>query len=254
MIKEERHERILNLIQNQHFIKVSDIQKELQVADMTVRRDLQELEDKKKLKRVHGGATVVDYIDNSLPLELSHNEKLNLHKEEKNSIAQLIAKQINDGDTIFLGAGTTIELVYNYFNSQQVKIITNSFPIFNKFKNDSRVELILIGGAYRPKTGAFIGTITNDTVASIYVQKAFIGANGILNNQIFDSNADEGVTQKNILLCADKKYIVADHSKLNKKDFYTFYSLSEADYLITDSNISKEDYKKYQKFINILME
>lgn len=250
MIKEERHELILELVSTNNFVKVSDIQKQLNVTDMTVRRDLQELEDKGKLLRVHGGAKSIEGKPD--PIELSHTEKLNIHLQEKKEVAQQIAQQINDGDTIFLGAGTTIELVYEYFNANQVKIITNSFPLFNKFKNDNRVELVLVGGTYRAKTGAFVGTLTNDTVENIHVMKAFIGVNGIQDGNIYNSNEDEGVTQRKILQSSETKYIVADHFKLDKRDFYKFYNLEDADYLITDLNISLEDKERYEKYIQII--
>ncbi|MBL1227780.1 DeoR/GlpR transcriptional regulator [Enterococcus sp. BWB1-3] len=251
MIKEERQKALLAFLDKQEFVKVSDITEKIKVTEMTVRRDLKELEKQGKLIRVHGGAKAMNKKELSF-FELSHIEKKNIHLKEKEEVAKKIAEQIKTGDTVFLGPGTTIELVYDYLTCDFAKFVTNSIHVFDKFKNDNRFELILIGGSYRSKTGAFVGTIANDTVASIQVHKAFIGVNGILNDAVTNSNEDEGVTQRIILQSAHKKYIIADHFKLDRQDFYKFYSLSKADYLITDSSISDELSAKYGEIIKII--
>ena len=134
MLKEERHRSIVNLLQEKGIIKVKDITNLMNVTEMTVRRDLQELENKGVLQRIHGGAQ----LSNSLILtELSHYEKQNINIDSKKDIARKIANFINNGDLIFLGIGTTIELVYEFINVDYLKIVTNSLHIFNKFINTS---------------------------------------------------------------------------------------------------------------------
>lgn len=253
MIKEERHEIILNLLEQFNLMRVSELVKKLNVSDMTIRRDLQELEDKGQLIKVHGGARKM--INDPVPfLELSHIEKRNINPKSKSEIAQLIAENICDHETVFLGSGSTIELVYEYLDINFAKIVTNSIYVFDKFKYDDRFELILTGGTYRSKTGSFAGTITNDFVSSINVQKAFIGVNGIYNNSIFNANEDEGVVQRTVFNNANTKYIVADSLKFNKVDFYQFYDLKDIDYLITDSKLPLEQKEKYEKWVEIMNE
>lgn len=252
MIKEERQQYLLDLLSQYEFVKVKDVVRELKIADMTVRRDFQELEDKGLIIRVHGGAKIMGENKGKTLTELSHREKKNIHLTEKLEVAKIIAENILENETIFLGPGTTIELVYDFLKINHAKIITNSIHVFDKFKHDSRFELILIGGAYRSKTGAFVGTIANDFISSIHVSKSFIGVNGLDQTAIYTSNEDEGLTQKCALTIAEQKYIIADHHKLNKKDFYSFYSLENLDYLITDSKISKEDRKKFELELEIL--
>lgn len=251
MIKAERQKLIIELLNRDEIVKVSDITKKISVTDMTVRRDLQELEEKGLLIRVHGGAKSISE-KKLTDTELSHLEKKDIHLNEKIEIAKLVADNIFEGDTVFLGSGTTLELVYDYLTISYAKIITNSIYVFNKFKDDAQFDLILIGGTYRPKTGAFVGTIANDFVSSIHVQKAFIGVNALEQDGIYNSNEDEGLTQSHILNSAQKKYIVADHSKFDKRDFYRFYNLSEVDFLLTDSAINEEKYKNYSFFTKII--
>lgn len=250
-IKSERQNEILSLLEKNNVMKVSDFVDELNVTDMTIRRDLQELEDQNLLIRIHGGARKLD--NGSIPfLELSHIEKRDIHPNEKNIIAQLIAEHINNHDTVFLGSGSTIELVYNYLTINYAKIITNSIHVFNQFKYDDRFELILTGGTYRSKTGSFAGTIANDFMKTIHVGKAFIGVNAINENRVFNANEDEGVIQRIVLNNSREKYLVADHHKLEHLDFYQFYDLKDANYLVTDNKLSSELKKKYSNWIQII--
>lgn len=108
MLKKERLLKIIDFVNARGFITVSDIIDELEVSDMTVRRDLDELDKAGKIVRIHGGAQSISY---SIDHELSHNEKLGVQMEEKGKIAELAASYVNDGDTVFLGPGTTIELL-----------------------------------------------------------------------------------------------------------------------------------------------
>lgn len=249
MIKEERLSAIMSMISDKEYIKVSDIGELLNVTEMTVRRDLQYLENKQLLKRVHGGATSIS--PNQIK-ELSHIEKVDVNFEEKKEIALKIVNEIQDGDTIFLGAGTTIELTYDVFNKKNVRIITNSLPLFNKFSLDENIDLILIGGTYRSKTGSFTGSITNDVLSNLNVERAFIGVNGIYEEGVYNSNENEGVTQKTILNSSDIKYLVADDSKIGRRDFYKFYDLSNIDYLIMNDALNIDEKEKYGKYVTII--
>lgn len=251
-MKEIRQECLLKLLKEEKLLKVDTIARKLNVTNMTVRRDLQELENLGLLLRVHGGAKVIEN-DSALSFsELSHLEKKQINLEAKKQIAKLVAEQIDEGDTVFLGSGTTLELVYDYLALRYAKIMTNSIHVFNKFKKDTRFDLILIGGSFRQKTGAFVGTIANDFVSTIFVQKAFIGVNGVMEKAIFNSNEDEGLTQKFILDSAKKKYIVADYSKFAKQDFYCFYKIDQVDYVITDDKTPLEILTKYQAWTKVI--
>lgn len=235
MIKEERLNFIKNYLNEHKVIQVQYIVDSLGVADMTVRRDLKTLESEGVLTRIHGGAKANEKTLLST-IELSHIEKKKQHAKEKNEIAKKIAEHIKDYDTIFLGSGTTIELVYDYLTVNHLKVITNSIFVFEKFKNDERFDLILIGGNYRRITGAFVGTIASDFMKNIYIQKAFIGVNALDMEYLYNANEDEGDIQRIALNNAQEKYIVGDASKFDRQDFYRFYKVDDIDYLITDGN------------------
>ena len=119
MLKEKRHELILSQLANDGIVQVSKLSEFLKVTDMTVRRDLKELEDKNQLVRVHGGAKS---LDKALPREFSNEEKMLKNKDKKEYIAKIIASLMGDEENIFLGAGTTIECVSSYINNKNCNI------------------------------------------------------------------------------------------------------------------------------------
>lgn len=249
MLKDERLNKIQKELTKSNFIKVSDITALLGVTEMTVRRDLQELESQGLLERVHGGAKKISVINK---IELSHIEKQNINIEAKKKVAQKVATLISNKDTIFLGPGTTIELVYDYLDIAFAKVITNSIHVFNRFMDDKRFELILVGGSYRERTGAFIGGFVNSTLSKIRVNKSFISVNGVYNNYIYTSNEEEGITQNIILNNSNKSYIVADHNKIHREDFYSFYKLENVTALVTDEGINKDLEERYKDLTKII--
>ena len=192
MLKRERLHKIVEMVNTQGIITVNEIINKLDVSDMTIRRDLDELDKAGKIVRIHGGAQSISY---SINQELSHSEKQELQMEEKRKIVQLASTYINDGDTIFLGPGTTIELLSHFLVNKHIRIVTNNYPAFEILKQSDSVNLILTGGDFRKNTGALVGTITNTNLKRINFTKAFISANGIHNESNCTYNIEEGEAQ-----------------------------------------------------------
>lgn len=162
------------------------------------------------------------------------------------------AASIKEGETIFLGPGTTIEIIADYVEAKDIRVITNSLPVFERFRQkEYNFKLYLIGGSYRQKTGAFVGSIANEMLKTLKFNKAFIGVNGISETQVSTYNIEEGNSQKIVLNNSNEKIIVADHYKLDKEDFYQFYPLTDIDRIITDNNIPAEKLEKYSKVTKI---
>ena len=250
MLKRERLHKIVEMVNTQGIITVNEIINKLDVSDMTIRRDLDELDKAGKIVRIHGGAQSISY---SINQELSHSEKQELQMEEKRKIVQLASTYINDGDTIFLGPGTTIELLSHFLVNKHIRIVTNNYPAFEILKQSDSVNLILTGGDFRKNTGALVGTITNTNLKRINFTKAFISANGIHNESICTYNIEEGEAQEIALNNSRTKYLLLDNKKLNKDDFYVFYNLHDIDHLITDGNINKDVKTHYEQYVIIIV-
>lgn len=248
-LKDDRFKVILDMIEQKNIVKVAEIKEKLNVTDVTIRRDLKELENKGFLQRVHGGAKRTR--ENTFE-ERSHSEKKQLNIEEKKRIGQLSASLIKANDVVFIGPGTTNEFIIDYIHTSHLKIITNSIDIFSKLSLSNRFEVILIGGKLRRKTGTFIGTFSNQMLEQINVQKAFVGTNGIYEGQVTTANEEEGDAQKIILDKSEERYIVADTSKLGAKAFYGFFDLKDSTALITGKKPPEDELKKIEKYTRIV--
>lgn len=248
MLKEDRYQVIMNSLKENNVIEVSSLAKSLNVTEMTIRRDFKDLEDKKLLVRVHGGAKRVD----ASYTELSDIQKRNINVNKKIHIAQLCAKLINNNDTIFIGSGTTANLIFDYLNVENLKIITNSINVFNRVKNLPNSELILTGGRFRQKTGTFVGYFANKLLSEIKVKKAFIGTNGISGAHITTANEEEGHGNRIILDNASERYILADSTKFGTEAFFSFYNTPNITAIITDNGITPQNEDDYSKMTTIL--
>lgn len=249
MLKNERVATILSTVNQSGVVTVQELVDALNVSSMTIRRDLDELEQEHQIIRIHGGAQSRHFSDKQ---EASYIQKRKLHVTEKSSIAQRVAGMIDENETIFLGPGTTNELVSKYLKLTNLRIVTNSLPVFERFRDEhGSYELCLVGGTYRERSGAFIGSLAIELFKNIKMHKAFVGVNGINGNSIMNANSDEGQTQSIALDQSQEKFVVADHSKLDRNDFYTFYQLDRCDGLITDQDVDPQVLKRYQKITHV---
>lgn len=248
MLKRERLLKILEKVNASGIITVNEIIRDLQVSDMTARRDLDELEKLGKLVRIHGGAQSVTFPSK---VEKSNTEKLSVQTKEKKEIAASAARLVNDGETIFIGPGTTLEFFAEKLINRQVRIITNSLPVFSILKSSSSIDLILIGGEYREITGAFVGSITNQTISNLKFSKAFISCNAINGNDIATYNEAEGAIQKLALDNAFEKFVLVDSQKFDSYDFSVFYQLEQINQVITDTTIDSKVLENYRKYTEI---
>lgn len=253
MLKAERQDAITKICTERGTVTVSDIADELDVSEMTVRRDLEELSGVGKVERVHGGArSIAGKRGLAIPREFSHDEKRQINKTEKQRIARMAVSLIRQGDTVFLGTGTTIETMTQVLPKGRLRVITNSLPVFNLLENRDDFDLCLVGGLYRPRTGAFVGPMAEEAVSSLGIDKAFIGANGILEHAASTSNMEEGKLQQLVFDKADMRYLVADSSKLGKRDFYTFYDLVQVDDLVIDDEITPEQRENIEQYTQVI--
>ena len=239
MLKKERLVKIAHKVNQNGIITIQEIMDELGVSDMTARRDLDELEKSGKLLRVHGGAQSLSF---SMDHELSHIEKSSVQIEEKKRIAHKAATLISEGESIFLGPGTTIQFLAEQLTGRNIRVITNSLAVFNILVNHAPTEVIL----------TFVGPITNLVLGKSKYNKAFISCNGIYNSSITTYSLEEGESQQIALDNSKNKYLLADNKKFNRADFYIYYDLFNFDTLITDNTIDDEVLSHYKQYVQIM--
>ena len=251
MKKRERLEEITRLVNQKGTIRVSDIVKLLNVTDMTVRRDLVELEEQGVLTKIHGGARSNKAFQYR---EYSHAEKHIQNKEAKQAIASKAAQLIEDGDTIFLGPGTTVAFLAEALNNQRLTVITNCMPVFTLLmaKNTEDFQVFLLGGEYRQVTEAFVGEITNTSLEKLRFSKMFFSGNGVRDGEVMTSTLAEAYTQNLALKHSLEKYLLLDSSKIGKDDFTSFCKLRDLTALITDVKTEDENYRSLEPEIEII--
>ena len=171
MLKQEKLDNILETVNTKGTITVKEIMTRLDVSDMTARRYLKELADKDLLVRVHGGAEKIR-TGSILNNERSNIEKQSLQIAEKTRNQPFCRHLIDEGETIFIGPGTTLESFARELPIDNIRVVTNSLPVFLILNERKLTDLILIGGNYRSITGAFVGTLTLQNLANLQFSKA----------------------------------------------------------------------------------
>lgn len=249
MLKDDRYRLITDMLDKNNVVEVSQLASVLDVTEMTIRRDLKSLEDEGVLVRVHGGAKKREAITYT---ELSHTQKKTINVEKKQHIAKICAGLIQDNDVVFIGSGTTNDLIFDFLTAENVNIVTNSINVFNRLKDRPNIDVILTGGRYRQRTGTFVGYFANKLLSEIKVKKAFIGTNGISGMSVTTANEEEGNGQRVILDNASERYVLADSTKFNVEAFFTFYSIKKVTAIVTDPDISPNDEEYYKKLTTVL--
>ncbi|MBI5974686.1 DeoR/GlpR family DNA-binding transcription regulator [Staphylococcus canis] len=250
MNKYERLDEIARRVNEKGTIRITDIVEDLNVSDMTVRRDLVELEEQGILTKIHGGARsnlAYQYK------EMSHHEKHTKNSKEKLEIAKKAAELIEDGNTIFLGPGTTVEMLAKEIQNERLSVITNCLPVFQILqpKKTEQFSVYLIGGAQRQLTESFVGEMANTLLEKMRFSKIFFSANGIKGNDVMTSSYEEAYTQKLAIAHSNEKYILADDSKMGKEDFVSFCQLKDLTAIITNE-LNEEQLTTMQHYIEVI--
>jgi len=233
MLKSKRKQLILEKVMKDKFVSLEYLVKALDTSESTVRRDLDELESERKLRRVHGGAESLHFLQE----EESNQEKSIKNIQEKTKIAQKAASLIQEYDVIFIDAGTTNELLVNELHDPSVTVVTNSIHHATKLV-ERNIPTVIIGGVVKRSTDASIGGVALNQIGQLNFDKAFIGMNGIDDGFFTTPDMEEGAVKRAILENAKRTYVLADASKLGNTSFAKVAPISRAR-LITNQTESK---------------
>lgn len=252
MIKAERQEKILETLEERGTVTVKEVADALDVSEMTVRRDFEELAGSGELVRVRGGARAAAKERSVLHYEYSHTEKQVRHVAEKLEVARRAVELVEEGSTIFLSPGTTVEQMAPLLPRVHLRIITNAIEVFNILEPCEEYELYLVGGMYRRRSKALVGPMAEDALSGLGIDAAFTGANGVCGNTASVYNVEEGHVNQMALDMADERYLLTDASKIGRRDFYTYYQLSGFDALICDGGMTPEQRAAVEEYTNVI--
>ncbi len=241
MLVGQRRNRIIELLKENHSISVSDLCEILEASEATIRRDLSILENSGKLERTHGGAIYNE--SNRINIEDVLSSREGKFLLEKQLIAKKAFDLLENHDTIVLDAGTTTyELAYLIGQSNlHLTIVTNSMIVFKELAKNPNVELIILGGKVRTNTLASVGSAAVELMQRLFVDKAFLGTNGIsLNEGFTTTDMDEAGIKRAMIQSSKQRIILADNSKFNKVYINQFAPVSMVDVIVTDNQTNQE--------------
>ncbi|AOV08697.1 DeoR/GlpR family DNA-binding transcription regulator [Sporosarcina ureilytica] len=224
MLTNERQQVILDLLAEKQTIKIQEIIELTNASESTIRRDLTELENEHKLARIHGGAT----IRGRKLHEPSMLDKTAKNLQEKQRIAELAASFIQEGDCIFLDAGTTTFQMIPHLRNKKVVVVTNGLTHVEALIEHG-VTTYLAGGYVKGKTRALVGPQTIQSLQNYRFDKCFLGVNGFDATFGYTTpDPEEAAVKRQASACAKHTYVVADHTKYGEVSFSSIDTLSKA--------------------------
>jgi DeoR/GlpR family transcriptional regulator of sugar metabolism len=234
----ERQEQIQDLIRRDQRVSVNDLCRMFSVSVATARRDLEVLASQGLVQRVHGGAIAIRRAAPESPIL----ERTCEQSEEKKQIGQIAAGLVHDGETLFLGSGTTVlEVARNLRNYRNLSVITNSLLVINVLSDVPQMTLISMGGMLRRSEMSFIGHITEQSLTEVRADKVIIGIRGLsLENGLTNDYLPETLTDRAILKMGGQVIIVADHTKCGTVSTAFVADLRSVHTLVTDQATDQE--------------
>ncbi len=245
MALNQRRQEILNLIREDGHAKVQKLSRIFKVSEVTIRQDLETLEEMGFIQREHGGAFLKDVGSFAKTGTLLNQS----HLEEKREIARKAAALVKEGDSIILDSGsTTTELARLLVGFKSLTVITNALNIAFILGENPGIELIVSGGEFKAPTLSLTGDMAAGTFKGIHVAKCFLATAGISPDmQLTYPGLSDLVVKSAMIRAADKVYLLADSSKLGESSFASLGRITLIDTLITDSKISPEQLQALQE-------
>lgn len=229
---QERADKILRLLQERQVVSVADLSEQLQVSLVTVRKDLQSLEDEGKLIRTFGGAA---------SCVIEHREQRRLSAMQR--IADRVAREIQDGDCIIMNAGnTTLLTARNLLHLKYLKVITNSVSIARELSKKDGFQLIFLGGEMSSEAVFTHGAEAIGQLEQYKANKLILSASGISFNRGLTTRHMEAAALFQKMIARSKEIIVVvDDTKIGFESFYYVDGLHVVNRIVTNASESSEE-------------
>ena len=240
MLAAERRTRIVTAIRRQGAVRVTELAELLDVSEMTIRRDLDELDHGGVVVKVHGGAT--------LPAAASADEpgfdaKAQRQRAEKAAIAAVAVRLLEPGATVGLSAGTTtFALAQAMADVHDLTVVTNSMQIAGVLHAQPEAgHTVMLTGGERTPSDALVGPLTVTALASLHLDVVFLGVHGVDVRAGFTTpNLLEAETDRALTAAGRRVVVLADHTKWATVGLSTIAPLDQADVLITDDGLDPD--------------
>ena len=244
MLAHERQAIILDLLQKNRVIKISDISSRFGVSTLTARRDLDVLQNQNLVRRVYGGAILLSDSSStpaSSPAYLPDHRGRNL-RTEKEAIGKLAASMVREGDILFLGSGTTIlEVARNIRHMSNLTIISGSLAVINELASTNN-SIHILGGLLDSSEHSVTGSLANSMLESFCADKVFISCDGFSLARGVTAYHPPGAEAGQIMMRnSAQSILVCGSHKFGINALSVVCPLSSLDMIITDDGLSIED-------------
>ncbi|QMT22362.1 DeoR/GlpR transcriptional regulator [Bacillus velezensis] len=232
MLTPERYQLIMDQIEKRDVVKIQELISMTNASESTIRRDLSTLEERGFLKRVHGGASK---LSNSRQ-EPDMLEKSSKNLQDKLKIAKEAASLLEEGDCIYLDAGTTTLHMIDFIDhTKDIVVVTNGVMHIDALIRKG-IPFYLLGGYVKHRTGAMIGGASLTAVSQYRFDKSFLGVNGVHIEAGFTTpDPDEALLKTKAVRQAKNAYVLADPSKFGEISFAAFAALGDAAIITTEA-------------------
>ena len=241
LIPAQRHRMIREYLEIHQIVRSSVLSEMLGASEATIRRDLEELERLGVVERAYGGAI----LSQRMPLEPAYSHSALAHPEEKRWIGRAAAAMVKDGDTVLINSGTTTTEVLRALRARtdlsNLILVTNNITLACDAR-EIPFEVILLGGAFRPRAVSTVGQFANDQLRQFCAGLCFIGVDGISLKYgcTTPSNVEAEIAQTMVDRTRGPVVIVADHSKWGVVSNFEIATLEQVHTLVVDSGLSPE--------------
>ena len=236
-----RQSEILNILSQNRKATVNSLSKKFKVSEVTIRKDLDFLENKNLIKREHGYAVLND--NDNINLRLATNY------EKKQKIANEASKLVNDNDVILIESGSCCSLFAENVakTKNNVTIITNSVYIADLLRNFENIKIILLGGEFQKEAQVNVGQLTAQSLANFNIDKAFIGIDGFFDNTFSTNDFKRAQVVLDFNRQADKIIVLSDSSKFGRKSLVNHLNIKDIYSIITDDELNSEIRQKLKE-------
>lgn len=232
MLAIERRNKILEILQKESRVVVSDLSGLFQVTEETIRRDLEKLEKEGFAKKTYGGAI----INESSNIDLPFTVRKTANVAGKQEIAEIIASMIEDGDRIMLDASSTAVYIAKQLKKKNnLTVITNSVEILVELSDMVGWKVLSTGGIMREDSLSLVGHQAEKMIKSFHVDKAIVSCKGIdIEKGVTDYNEQEAQVKKQMLEASNLRILALDSTKFDRISFTKLCDLSEVNRIVTD--------------------
>lgn len=239
----ERHRIILAEVEEKPIATLGYLVELLGASEATVRRDINELHNQGKLRKVRGGAEALHPPSNTALVGRPYSVNQTINARAKRAIARAAVDLLEEGSSVTISGGTTTYFMAEFMRSRRLHVLTNSFVMAEQLVKRSKCAVTLPGGNVYREQNIILSPFPNDVSSQFYASKLFIGAQGVGPQGVMEADPQIVQAVMKLLDQADQRVLLVDSSKFHNRSNLIVCPLSRIDIVITDDGIDTKSRK-----------